>query len=309
MRILTTILAVSTLFLVSCNRYKKSKSGMPYKISGSTSQKFKVGQFVKAHFLFKVKDSTLNSTYDHIPAYFKVDSSMVSKYNFTEVMFECGPGNTLEFKLSIDSLKKLGQLDYSQIFKKGDFIIGKVDFVKTFASAEEQQADANKEIENEKQREIKAVKDYAAKEKLATKSTPGGVEVYVEKEGDGMKADSGTRAFVYYTGKLLSNGKVFDSNVKNGVKGEPISFNVGTHAMIPGWDEGIKFFKKGGKGKFIIPAMMAYGMQGAPGGVIPPFANLVFDIEVSDVTIATPEKREELTPEQKAAAQDPHQGH
>jgi FKBP-type peptidyl-prolyl cis-trans isomerase len=83
---------------------------------------------------------------------------------------------------------------------------------------------------------------------------------------------------VHYTG-WLKNGKKFDSSVDSG---EPFSFALGEGQVIKGWDEGVAGMKVGGARTLTIPANMAYGRSGA-GGVIPPNATLVFEIELVDV--------------------------
>ena len=259
---------------------------MPYKITkGNAKEKLKQGQMIAIHVEYKLKDSVLNNTFGHIPIYFAIDTARFGKYNFAELITKCGVGDKVEFRLSIDTLKKMGQLEYNKDFKRGDYINGKVEFLKSFASENEMKDDYTKQIEAEKQRELKDVKEYAAKKNYKTETTPGGVAVVIDNAGQGPRLDSGKLAKIFYKGTLLSNGKEFDSNIKNGVKGEPLPVVVGTGGVIPGWDEGLKLFAKGGKGKLIIPAMMAYGMQGA-GAAIPPYANLVFEIEVADVTDA-----------------------
>jgi len=77
----------------------------------------------------------------------------------------------------------------------------------------------------------------------------------------------------------LLNGKKFDSSVD---RGQPIDFPVGRGQVIKGWDEGVKSMKVGGKRKLVIPANLGYGARGA-GGVIPPNATLLFDVELLDV--------------------------
>ena len=80
---------------------------------------------------------------------------------------------------------------------------------------------------------------------------------------------------VHYTGMLL-DGTTFDSSVERGV---PFDFNLGQGQVIKGWDEGIGYFNKGAKGTIYIPSSLGYGPSGA-GGVIPPNAVLIFDIEL-----------------------------
>jgi FKBP-type peptidyl-prolyl cis-trans isomerase len=109
--------------------------------------------------------------------------------------------------------------------------------------------------------------------------TQSGLE-YIEVEaGMGAQAEAGKTVSVHYTGKF-QDGKVFDSSVS---RGEPITFQLGRGNVIKGWDEGIALMKVGGKAQLIIPPALAYGERGA-GGVIPPNATLVFDVELVSVT-------------------------
>jgi FKBP-type peptidyl-prolyl cis-trans isomerase len=108
--------------------------------------------------------------------------------------------------------------------------------------------------------------------------TASGLE-YIEVEaGTGAPAEAGKTVSVHYTGKL-QDGKVFDSSVS---RGEPITFPLGGGRVIKGWDEGIALMKVGGKAQLVIPPYLAYGERGA-GGVIPPNATLVFDVELVSV--------------------------
>jgi len=96
--------------------------------------------------------------------------------------------------------------------------------------------------------------------------------------GTGAQAEAGKTVDVHYTGQL-QDGTVFDSSVSRGV---PIAFKLGVGQVIKGWDEGIALMKVGGKAQLIIPPELGYGDKGA-GGVIPPNATLVFDVELVDV--------------------------
>jgi peptidylprolyl isomerase len=102
---------------------------------------------------------------------------------------------------------------------------------------------------------------------------------YVElKEGTGQSPKTGDRVSVHYTGWLV-DGTKFDSSVD---RGKPFQFNIGMSEVIAGWDEGVMSMKVGGKRKLIIPSDLGYGARGA-GGVIPPNATLVFEVELLGV--------------------------
>ncbi|HSM64449.1 MAG TPA: FKBP-type peptidyl-prolyl cis-trans isomerase, partial [Gillisia sp.] len=100
----------------------------------------------------------------------------------------------------------------------------------------------------------------------------------IEEKGAGAKAEKGKTVSVHYKG-MLPDGTVFDSSYK---RNQPIDFPLGEGHVIAGWDEGIQLLNEGGKARFVIPSHLAYGERGA-GGVIPPNATLVFDVELVKV--------------------------
>ena len=109
--------------------------------------------------------------------------------------------------------------------------------------------------------------------------TPSGLRYKILQEGHGKKAEKGANVSVHYKGQLL-NGQVFDSSYQ---RKQPIDFTIGIGQVIAGWDEGIQLLKVGEKARFVIPSSLAYGSSGA-GGVIPPDATLIFDVELMNVT-------------------------
>ena len=108
--------------------------------------------------------------------------------------------------------------------------------------------------------------------------TESGLRYQILQKGNGKKATKGAGVSVHYKGQLL-DGTVFDSSYK---RKEPIDFNVGLGQVIAGWDEGIQLLQVGDKARFVIPSNLAYGSAGA-GGVIPPNATLIFDVELMAV--------------------------
>ena len=111
------------------------------------------------------------------------------------------------------------------------------------------------------------------------KQTASGLVYVIEKEGEATKPIAGSQMSVHYTGTFM-DGKKFDSSRDGGT---PMAFTYKTNRMIPGFEEGLAMLGKGGRGIFIIPYFDAYGAQGRP-GAIPPYSDLVFDIEIMDLT-------------------------
>lgn len=112
-----------------------------------------------------------------------------------------------------------------------------------------------------------------------SKKTASGVEYWDLKVGTGATASNGKTVTVHYTGWLASNGKKFDSSVD---RGQPFMFSLGAGQVIKGWEEGVAGMKIGGKRQLRIPPDLGYGARGA-GGVIPPNATLIFDVELLGV--------------------------
>ena len=113
-------------------------------------------------------------------------------------------------------------------------------------------------------------------------TTASGLQITDSKVGAGAAPKPGQTCVMHYTGWLYENGvkgKKFDSSVD---RNEPFEFPIGQRKVIAGWDEGVASMKVGGKRTLIIPPQLGYGARGA-GGVIPPNATLMFDVELLDV--------------------------
>jgi peptidylprolyl isomerase len=113
-------------------------------------------------------------------------------------------------------------------------------------------------------------------------TTPSGLKIIDLKVGTGPAPKAGQTCVMNYTGWLYENGKKgakFDSSLD---RNQPFSFPIGQHQVIAGWDEGVATMKVGGKRTLIIPPELGYGARGA-GGVIPPNATLMFDVELLGV--------------------------
>lgn len=299
-----TIAALLALSLFACNvNYEKTPSGLVYKIfEGKGGEKVKPGEYIKFNLEYRLKDrdSVLQSTYTALPAFTKLDTGKQNNYTFMEVIPMLSAGDSAEVSINIDSLKSKNMIqDYSPILVKGQVLLARIKLLKVFKDEKAMLADYDSVVEGEKSKEIKALEDYMTKNNLKGTRTKNGAYVVVDNPGEGMKADSGKVATVMYRGYLPTNGKVFDTNMDT-TKGhtDPIDIPVGTRGSIQGFSECLPYFGKGGKGKFLIPAMLGYGPQ-AQGADIPAFANLIFDIEVTDVKDAPAKPaNQQLTPEQ-----------
>ena len=170
----------------------------------------------------------------------------------------------------VDAIAQGDTIDSLEILRVGD-AAKKWDALTAFENLE---ADKEKRL-----LEAKAAQN-AALEKVAAgfEETNSGLRYKIIQKGDGAKAEKGKGVSVHYEGSLL-NGQVFDSSYK---RNEPIDFQLGIGQVIPGWDEGIALLQVGDKARFAIPSDLAYGAAGA-GGVIPPNATLIFDVELMGV--------------------------
>lgn len=118
---------------------------------------------------------------------------------------------------------------------------------------------------------------YLSDNKIKAAKRESGLVYVCDKKGSGECAANGQTVTVHYTGRL-TDGRVFDSSVE---RGEPISFVLGNGSVIKGWEEGVALMKKGEKATLIVPFDLAYGSRKT--GIIPPYSNLVFDIEIIDI--------------------------
>jgi len=158
-----------------------------------------------------------------------------------------------------------------------------VTIVRKGAEAEKWNAvEAFRTFENSRAKREKKEREAreAAMEKLAAgfDKTSSGLRYKIIQKGNGAQAEPKNKVKVHYEGSL-ENGQVFDSSFQ---RKEPIEFTLGIGQVIPGWDEGISLLKVGDKARFVIPSELGYGSRGA-GGVIPPNATLIFDVELVSV--------------------------
>ena len=179
-------------------------------------------------------------------------------------------GSVVEGQDVVDAIAQGDTMDKVEIIRQGAEAEGfnAVEAFRTFEGARE------KRIAEERE------KRKAELDKLSEgfKETESGLRYQIIQKGDGKKAEKGKMVSVHYKGQL-ADGTVFDSSYK---RNQPLDFQVGVGQVISGWDEGIGLLQVGDKARFVIPSDLGYGSRGA-GGVIPPDAILVFDVELMDV--------------------------
>lgn len=165
----------------------------------------------------------------------------------------------------------------------GDDALDSIEIVRVGVEAEKWNAiEAFLNFKGGREKRVSLQKQAAeeAMEKLAAgfSKTESGLRYQIIQKGSGKQAEKGKKVSVHYQG-ALENGEVFDSSYK---RKQPIDFQLGVGQVIEGWDEGIALLQVGDKARFVIPSYLGYGTSGA-GGVIPPNATLVFDVELMDV--------------------------
>ena len=179
-------------------------------------------------------------------------------------------GHVVEGQDIVDTVEQGDTIDSIEIIRKGkdadDF--NAIEAFRTFEGAREARLVAEKQAQEDALNEASA----------GFKRTESGLRYQIIQEGNGKKAGKGAMVSVHYKGQLL-DGTEFDSSYK---RGQPIDFALGVGQVIAGWDEGIQLLKVGDKARFVIPSELAYGSTGA-GGVIPPNAPLIFDVELMKV--------------------------
>ncbi|AZJ36141.1 peptidylprolyl isomerase [Tenacibaculum singaporense] len=178
-------------------------------------------------------------------------------------------GSVVEGQNVVDAIAQDDTMDV-EIIRVGDTAeaFNAVEAFRTFEGAREKREAEAKAKQKELLDQVAAGYD----------ETPSGLRYKILQNGDGKQATKGAMVSVHYKGQLL-DGTVFDSSYK---RKQPIDFAIGVGQVIPGWDEGIQLLKVGDKARLVIPSDLAYGAQGA-GGVIPPNATLIFDVELMNV--------------------------
>ena len=179
-------------------------------------------------------------------------------------------GNVIEGQDVVDAVAQGDVIESLEIVRVGADAesFNAIEAFRTFEGAREKRVAAEREAKKAELDKISA----------GFEETTSGLRYQIIQKGEGKKAEKGHTVSVHYKGQL-ADGTVFDSSYK---RNAPLDFQVGVGQVIAGWDEGICLLNVGDKARLVIPSDLGYGAAGA-GGVIPPNATLVFDVELMDV--------------------------
>jgi FKBP-type peptidyl-prolyl cis-trans isomerase len=287
-------LYLSASILVACeaprqkNGENQLASGIRFKVlkRDDKGQKVNTGDYVLMHFISKVGKDTLDNTYKQLG---EAQTLLVRPETGlpSEVLPYLQVGDSVVVTTSMDSLvKKTGNPVFAELKEKGqtmDYyvkVVGVKSKEQVQKEAMEREKKAQEEAKKAESEEGGKIDAFVAKSATPYEKTASGLYYFMTvKKPEAQQAKKGDSVLVHYTGKLL-DGKVFDSSVN---RGEPFQFVLGIGSVIPGWDEGIAMLRKGEKATLLIPSKLGYGARGAGNGVIPPFAPLLFEVELLDI--------------------------
>lgn len=311
---LVVIAALSLTAACNSVNYKKTKSGLLYKIIPSDSKDSIAteGNWLKIHYVQKINDSLLQSTYGKMPLYQKVSFVQPNEYSPSEIYHLLKKGDSAVIVILVDSILKKGLTqELPPFMKKGDRLTISLRVIDVIRDDSVYQADSRAEFEKDRPRQEKEKEEMMAKMKkerelqqqkeeeelqksgeiakelqemeawLSSKNinaqkTGKGTYVKIDQQGTGAAAQNGKWVAVKYTGKFLATDSVFQTS--------SYAFQLGEGQAIPGWDEGLLLFKQGGKGTLYITGFKAYGKNPPPGSPFKPFEPLKFDIELLNVS-------------------------
>ena len=277
------LLLVAVASLYSCTSkdgYETDKSGLLYKFyEDKEGTPAKEGDIITLAMTYKTsKDSVLFDTKKiGKPLEFILPpSSFVGSLEYG--LAKLSAGDSASFQVSADSLfEKTFHAKRPDFIEENSKITFNVRMIKVQTKEQFEKSQAEKK-EAQKSIDDKLIADYLTANGVKASKTDLGIYYSIVTPGKGANPNTGDTISVHYTGKFL-DGKVFDSSAN---AGKPLEFPVGFGFVIKGWDEGLKLVKIGEKGILYIPSGLAYGPAGA-GGVIPPDAVLIFEVELVKV--------------------------
>ena len=297
-KILMLLGSAAMVGLVSCNKsdfdgFTKGKNGLNYKFftQDDAGVKPQVGDGVSFKYVFTlhsndsvlVNSSLVSQDGTGITKFIMPKSSFVG--SIEDALMMMSVNDSAAFMVSADSffLKTNQMTALPPFVKPNDYIQANIKLVeiKTKADIEKNQKEQEAQMAKVAEMEKPMLDKYLIDNKITVAPTASGLYYIELKKGKGANAKAGDMVTMQYKGTTL-DGKEFDSSYG---RPEPFKFILGQGQVIPGWDEAIQLMAKGGKAKLILPSAIAYGARGA-GGAIPPFASLVFEVELVDFEAA-----------------------
>lgn len=292
--------SILSFIAYSCNKgpypgYDKTDSGLYYKITRGESGKQLPSQgdvlSVELSYYLADKDSLLFSTFStNEPMFLPIEQSRFQG-DINEGLLMITEGDSASFILKADSflIYYVGMTELPPYIKAESMLRFEIRVLQHKTSDEymkEQKVMQEKHEAKmaELMQQEKIDREAWLKEnKITVSPTPSGMYFIQQKAGTGQKVESGDLVRAHYTGYLL-DGQVFDSSEESK---EPFSFAAGRGEVIPGWDEAVMMMRVGGKARIILPSELAYG-ESRPDFPIPPYATLVFDLEIVGVEKSSP---------------------
>lgn len=285
----------------SCNRgpksdiegFQKTVSGLHYRFisQNANGRQVEKGDMLNGEMLLRLDNDTLFSNIGD-PANLLVVSDGRFDGDLSEGLLMMHEGDKAVF--AIDADKMAAHLQPNQMpasYKNGTNMRLYYEVNLLSVKSADEMASAKKEFEQKmqsmKDEQKQALDSYIAENNITATPNDDGLYVIVSKKGNGPKVEVGRRIKVAYTGYLL-NGTIFDSSnsdiaLQNNLEPhDALEFVVGQANLIKGWDDGLMGLAQGTKAKLIIPENLAYGAKGA-GEMIPPYATLIFDVEILSV--------------------------
>jgi FKBP-type peptidyl-prolyl cis-trans isomerase FkpA len=297
---LATAMGIVALFAASCESKETTSDGIEYRYINKGKDKTKDGEFVVYHFTAKTGgDSLFISSYDQpVPPYLQHNDSIEAQSGIDEIFLGLNRGDSIEINAKAEKI--FGENLPPFLSAEDDVIIniGVVnvleeeifeDYFNDLMADRQRKEDERAGVQLEE--DIQTIENYISENNLNATKTESGLFYVIEEEGSGAEVEQGNTISVNYTGYVL-DGRVFDTSVESKAKEhntftegrsyEPFQFQVGQGSVIPGWDEGLQYLRKGSKAKLLIPSPLAYGPS-QRGEVIAPNSILIFDVEITDV--------------------------
>ncbi len=303
--------AAAMVLLAGCTApFKKAGEGIEYKIiSDGKDSVIKNGQFFEIAFDRSYKgnnkDTLLMSTAEAMNQVVPLDSTSLPPVYY-KIFSQVRKGDSIIVKQLTDSIMKHGNTP--PFIKKGAYIIDHFKVVNIYKTKDDAEVaykslmqgamkkDSLQAAEQLK-KDDKIIGDYLQKNNIQAVKAPMGTYVQIISQGEGELPDTSKVIKVFYTGKLLDGGKVFDSNTDTAFHHPEVYPVQLTGGVIKGWLDGLTLLKKGAKAVLYIPSSLGYGKQGS-GEDIKPNANLVFEVQIDDI-ITTAQARAEAEARRK----------